>query len=86
MQKIKLLAAVILLTIGSGCSAPPVIVEPVALPLPGRPFLERVEDVENRQLQTAFPDLHEKLVINDARLKAHIRRLESIIRSTHKAK
>jgi len=61
----------------------PVIVKPSPLLLPGRPILQLITDADNLWLKTNRPELHRKMVINDSRLKSHIKTLEAIIESTH---
>ena len=82
-KKLKLISlALILLTTGS-CTRY-IYVDPVAIGVPARPQLERITDEEFSKLQAAYPDIVSKLAANDAILKAHIKRLEAIIRSTQK--
>lgn len=81
----KRLAAILLLSIsGSGCtfiggSVP-------SLPLPARPELTGISECFNRARADHYAvsfECAERIVVQDARLKAHIKKLENIILSTH---
>ena len=72
MKTLKVLTIFpILMMIGSGCSA--LVAEPLCLP--ARPILYPLSIEEQRAMEQ---DTLEKVAINDARLKSHIKTIEQI--------
>jgi len=78
----KLSLVLILLTIGSGCTDNLNIKVP-PLPISERPTLEHITDQEFNWLKDKNPVLHNKIAVNDSRLKSHVKKLEGIILTTH---
>ena len=76
-KSLKVLTILPILMIGSGCSA--LVAEPLCLP--ARPVLYPLTVEEQRDMSI---DTLEKVAINDARLKSHIRTIEQITEAHNK--
>lgn len=80
---LKLAAAIILITAGSGCAAPEVryVIEP--LPLPARPVLPAIGEAE---LMCLSDDAYHRLVERERLRREYAEKLEEIIKATHDTK
>jgi len=83
MQWIKTITLLMILgSTAAGCTRT-VIVDPAPLPVPGRPILPPITDEENQAMKAWNPDIYQKIITREIRLKASIQALEAVILSTH---